>query len=70
MVPHVGEKLVHEIINDIELLIDQPDMGRMVPEFEQQFLRELIRPPFRIVYRREKENIYIVGLGSGHSNLP
>ena len=60
MVPHVGEKLVHEIINDIELLAGQPEMGRMVPEFEQQFLRELIRPPFRIVYRREKKNIYIV----------
>ena len=26
-VPHVGEKLGHEIIYDIELLIDQPDMG-------------------------------------------
>ncbi len=60
MVPQVGEKLVREIIIDIELLVEQPDMGRIVPEFEQQFLRELIRPPFRIVYRREKKNIYIV----------
>ncbi len=59
-VPHVGEKLVREIINDIELVVEQPDMGRIVPEFELQFLRELIRPPFRIVYRREKKNIYIV----------
>ena len=24
---------------------DHPDMGRIVPEFDQPFLRELIRPP-------------------------
>ena len=35
-------------------------MGRVVPEFDQPFLRELIRPPFRIVYRREPEFVRIV----------
>ena len=59
-VPHVGGKLVRKIIEDIELLSSQPDMGRIVPEFELYYLRELIRPPFRIVYRREKKHIRIV----------
>ena len=35
-------------------------MGRVVPEFDQPFLRELIHPPFRIVYRREPERIRVV----------
>lgn len=59
-IPHIGKKLVVDIISDIELLSDQPDMGRIVPEFELEYLRELIRPPFRIVYRREKQRVRIV----------
>ena len=59
-IPHTGRLLVAGIIADIELLKDQPDMGRMVPEFESEKLRELIRPPFRIVYRREKSRVRII----------
>jgi len=59
-VPHVGEKLVGNVIKDIELLIGQPDMGRIVPEFEVEYLRELIQPPFRIVYRRDRNKVRIV----------
>lgn len=57
---HVGKRLVRQVMNDIECLQDQPDMGRMVPEFEQKNLREQIRPPFRIVYLRERFRIRIV----------
>lgn len=35
-------------------------MSRMVPEFEQDFLLELIRPPFRIVYRVDSDQVRIV----------
>lgn len=59
-IPDIGKRLVAEIVADIELLIDQPDMGRIVPEFELEYLRELIRPPFRIVYRRDKKRVRIV----------
>jgi toxin ParE1/3/4 len=59
-IPDIGKRLVAEIIDDIELLKEQPDMGRMVPEFELEYLRELIRPPFRIVYRRDKKRVRIV----------
>lgn len=59
-VPEVGERLIGEIVASIEALADHPDMGRIVPEFAQPFLRELIRPPFRIVYRREPERVRVV----------
>lgn len=51
-VPEVGERTLKRILDSIGLLADQPEMGRVVPEFGQGSLRELIRPPFRIVYRR------------------
>ncbi len=56
----IGERLVNAVFEDIESLTDQPDMGRIVPEFELEYLRELIRPPFRIVYRREQKQVRIV----------
>jgi len=59
-IPHVGERLVAQVIKDIELLGKQPDMGRLVPEFELENLRELIRAPFRIVYRRDRNKVRIV----------
>ena len=59
-VPHIGKKLVAKVIKDIELLVDNPEIGRIVPEFGQSFLRELTRPPFRIVYRKDKNIIRIV----------
>ena len=59
-VPDVSERLIDEIVASIEALADHPDMGRIVPEFGQPFLRELIRPPFRIVYRRDPKHVRVV----------
>lgn len=49
-----------EIFDRVGALRDHPDTGRVVPEFNQPFLRELIHPPFRIVYRREPKQVRIV----------
>lgn len=59
-VAHVGDRLVAEILERIEALRAHPEMGRIVPEFQQRFLRELIHPPFRIVYRRDPGKVRIV----------
>ena len=59
-VPEVGDRFVHEIIALVEDLPSYPDRGRVVPEFNQSKLRELIHPPFRIVYRRDSQSLSIV----------
>jgi len=59
-VPEVGQRFVGEIIAKIESLEVHPDRGRVVPEFGQPFLRELIHPPFRIVYRRDPDRVRVV----------
>lgn len=58
--PDVGDRMVAEIVARVEALADFPDIGRVVPEFEQPFLRELVRPPFRVVYRREPKLVRVV----------
>lgn len=59
-VPDVGDRFVEEIVTRVEALGDHPELGRIVPEFGQPFLRELIHPPFRIVYRRDPKHVRIV----------
>ena len=59
-VPEVGERLVSEIVTQVEMLADHPDLGRVVPEFGQSTIRELIHPPFRIVYRRDSKRARVV----------
>ena len=59
-VPEIGRRLVTEIFEHAETLADNPDIGRVVPEFDQAHLRELVHPPFRIVYKREKSRVRIV----------
>lgn len=59
-VSDIGERLVAEVFQRVETLVDHPDMGRVVPEFGQSFLRELIHPPFRIVYRHDARHVRVV----------
>lgn len=59
--PRMAISFAESALRDLEqALADHPDMGRVVPEFEQPFLRELIHPPFRIVYRRDPQRVRIV----------
>jgi plasmid stabilization system protein ParE len=37
-----------------------PDSGKVVPEFETPWLRELELPLFRIVYRRDESVVTVV----------
>lgn len=59
-VPAVGVKLLEEIITKIERLADFPESGRVVPEFGNANLREIVFPPFRIVYRLDENRVRII----------
>jgi plasmid stabilization system protein ParE len=59
-VPQVGQRFVAEILERIETLTENPDIGRVVPEFSTDNIRELIHKPFRVVYLRESSTIYVI----------
>ena len=59
-IPDVGEGLLKEIISQVERLAAFPESGQIVPEFGIVNLREVIFPPFRIVYRLDKNRVRIV----------
>ncbi len=58
-IAEAGARLIAETFERVEGLRDHPDMGRVLPEFDQPILRELIHPPFRIVYRRDPDRVRI-----------
>lgn len=59
-VPQIGQDFVAAIIEHIETLTTHPEIGRVVPEFNDEQIRELIHTPFRIVYLRETKSIKII----------
>ena len=59
-VPDVGNRLLQEIISQVERLADFPESGRMVPEFGITNLREIIHAPFRIVYRFDGSSVRVI----------
>lgn len=58
--PEVGDRLVRDIFARVEQLAEFPESGRLVPEFQAPWLRELILAPFRIVYRFDGERVRVV----------
>lgn len=59
-VPEIGEQFVSTILKKAQRLIEHPNSGRKVPEFEKEQIRELIYPPFRIVYMRYTSVVSLV----------
>jgi toxin ParE1/3/4 len=49
--PYYAQLTVEDILAAVDRLERFPLMGREVPEHRREDLRELIKPPYRIVYR-------------------
>ena len=45
----------NKIYNKAQLLIDNPYIGRIVPEFSNKLIREVISGNYRIIYRLKSE---------------
>lgn len=52
--PGAAKKFIQRIFEAVEHLVEFPDSGRVVPEFNDPSIREIIRKPCRIVYRHKQ----------------
>lgn len=57
--PHYASVVVSRLISATDRLVPFPESGRPVPEFADPLIREVVDPPYRIVYR-------LVGLDEVH----
>lgn len=68
-VPLIGKEFVRAILDHSTMLSQHPDVGRVVPEFNQANIRELIHSPFRIVYLRQTTELVIIRVWRGERVL-
>ena len=60
---------VGKIILSVDKLTDFPRLGRMVPEADQEAIRELLYHNYRIVYRVKNDLIEILTVVHGRRDL-
>lgn len=49
--PHYASVVIARLIAATDRLIQFPESGRAVPEFDTPLIREVVHRPYRIVYR-------------------
>lgn len=64
--PSVAFEFVDKLIQKGESLIKNPLRGRIVPEFDSPFIREIIFKNYRIVYHYSKSSIEILTVFEAH----
>ncbi|MDO8930625.1 MAG: type II toxin-antitoxin system RelE/ParE family toxin [Bacteroidota bacterium] len=57
--PVYANRMIEKLIARVTLLNSFPESGRIVPEFEQKSIRELIEGNYRIVYKIHPDHIGI-----------
>ena len=66
---YYASRFMDKIIDAVGKLADFPKIGRIVPEAEQENIRELLFYNYRIIYRIEKKQILILTVIHGSRNL-
>jgi addiction module RelE/StbE family toxin len=61
--------LVEQLVLSVERLLQFPKLGKMVPEAQDENIRELLRQNYRIIYRIVGERIEILSIVHGSRDL-
>ena len=65
-----GRIVVERVLAQTALLAKFPELGSIVAEYEDQFLRELFQRPYRIVYRIRSNRVDIAAVVHAARRLP
>jgi toxin ParE1/3/4 len=70
--PVVAESFGYQLISKVDVLARFPQIGRVVPEENDETIRELVLRPYRIVYEvfEEREFVAIVRIWHGARGEP
>ena len=67
--PQYARLFAYKVIESIQKLSNFPKLGRIVPEFENPAIRELLFKSYRIIYRIGNQLIEIASIFHGSRNL-
>lgn len=60
----LADEWTDEIAKKVDLLLQFPEMGRIVPEFQLSFVREVFVKKFRLIYTYQNSTICVVAIRS------
>ncbi len=67
--PKTAEKLINYLTEHNHYILQNPNIGRVVPEIKDSNIRELIVKKYRIVYRIKEDIIEILTIFAGYKLL-
>lgn len=67
--PERSVRFIEMLMQKGESIADNPDKGRVVPEYGDARVRELIVGNYRMVYRKKQNHIEILTVFEGHRLL-
>jgi plasmid stabilization system protein ParE len=67
--PGAAKKMAARIKKAVGMLPEFPDIGRMVPEFDNPVVRELLVRPYRVVYKRDPNDLKILAIVHSRRDL-
>ena len=68
--PVYAEQVIERIVARLRQALEHPESGRRVPEAPGAEIRELVEPPYRLLYRVRYETIEVVAILHGRQDLP
>ena len=67
--PIYAELVVDRLVRRLDQARRFPESGRTVPEYERSDLRELIEPPYRLIYRVRPGAIEVLSVLHGRQRV-
>jgi plasmid stabilization system protein ParE len=67
--PFYAEQVVDRVVARLEQARRHPASGRIVPEFGREDVRELIEPPYRLVYRVQADGVEVLSILHGRQQV-
>lgn len=68
--PHAAQEWMDGLVQRVELLRELPEQGRIVPEWEEEGVREVFHGSYRILYEVLEDRIEILTLSHMRQVLP
>lgn len=68
--PEIGKAVSFGLLTESRKLAELPFYGRVVPEYKQDSIREILKRPYRIIYRLNNEQIDVLTVMHYRQLLP
>ena len=67
--PVYAEQVVERVVRRLGQAQSYPESGRVVPELAQPAVRELIEPPYRLIYLVDADSVTVLSILHGRQEL-